>query len=106
MVPLSATTVAFMMRFQRFFVVPLRTSRNVPRVREDGLYESTIAHEDKEEKNIVDNEYGNGGSGTTRDQRIIGWIEQIVNYKNIVSDVILCRVAGQLLTADTPGDNP
>ena len=41
----------------------------------------------------MSDKYGNGGSGSTRDVRKLGGIEQIVNFENVVSDLIYAHNA-------------
>jgi hypothetical protein len=48
--------------------VPMRAPRNIARVGDNGLYETSVADEDRQEKKVVNDEYGNGGSSPTRDQ--------------------------------------
>jgi hypothetical protein len=83
--------VALLMRPVRFFLVPQRTSRNVTWVCDDGLYKASVAYEDRKEENVVNDEYDSGGPGSTRDQHIIGWIEQVVNCEKRVSESTCSR---------------
>ena len=55
-------------------VSPLRASRNVARVRDNGLDEAPVAYEDRQEKEVVDDEYGDRRSCSTRDVQGGGWI--------------------------------
>jgi hypothetical protein len=79
--------VAPSMRLPPFFLVPLCAARGIARVSDDGLYEASIACEDREEEDVVNDEYGNGCTGSTRNQRIIGWIEQVIDCGKRVSEM-------------------
>jgi hypothetical protein len=78
----------FLLRFLRLLQLPLPASRNVARICDDCVYEASVAHEDRYEKKVISDEYGNGGSGSTRDVRKLGGIEQIVNFENVISELI------------------
>jgi hypothetical protein len=75
------------MRLLRFFLVPLRAARDIARVSDDGLHEASVTDEDREEENVVNDEYDSGCTGSTRNQRIIGGPEQIIDCDKSVSEI-------------------
>lgn len=75
------------MRLPQFSLVPLRTPRDIARVSDDGLYEASVADEDGEEENVVDDKYGSGCTSSTRNQRIRGWTEQVIDCDKRVSEI-------------------
>jgi hypothetical protein len=75
------------MRLVRFFLVPLRTARDIARVSDDGVQEASVTDEDREEENVVNDEYDSGYTGSTGDPRITGGPEQIIDYDKSVSEI-------------------
>src|SRR2546423_6084473 len=80
---ISSTIEATLMRLVRFFLVPLRTARDIARVSDDGVQEASVTDEDREEENVVNDEYDSGYTGSTGD--IIGRPDQIIDYDKSVS---------------------